>query len=75
MNLTLSVDDRLIRQARKMAEARGTSLNQLIREYLEELTSQSDPEAEIEELRRLSLESHGRSRGWKFNREEIHERT
>ena len=57
-----------------MAEANGTSLNQLVRDYLEELTSQSDPEAEIEELRRLSLESHGRSRGWKFNREEIHER-
>lgn len=74
MNLTLSVDDRLVQQARRMAEARGTSLNQLIRDYLEELTAQSDPEAEIEELRRLSLEGHGRSRGWKFNREEIHER-
>ena len=32
-------------------------------------------EAEIEELRRLSLESQGHSHGWKFNREEIHERT
>lgn len=75
MNLTLSIDDRLVQQARKLAEGMGTSLNQLIRDYLEELTAQSDPEAEIEELRRLSLESHGRSQGWKFNREEIHERT
>jgi Family of unknown function (DUF6364) len=75
MNLTLSIDDRLVQQARKMAEAKGTSLNQLIRDYLEDLTSQSDPEAEIEELRRLSLGSQGRSKGWKFNREEIYERT
>jgi replicative DNA helicase len=75
MNLTLSIDDRLVQQARRMAEAKGTSLNQLIRDYLEGLTSQSDPEAEIEELRRLSLEGQGRSKGWKFNREEIHERT
>jgi hypothetical protein len=75
MNLTLSIEDRLVQQARKMAEAKGTSLNQLIRDYLEELTSPSDAEAEIEELRQLSLESHGRSRGWKFNREEIYERT
>jgi len=75
MNLTLSIDDRLVQQARKMAEAKGTSLNQLIRDYLEDLTSQSDPEAEIEELRRLSLGGQGRSKGWKFNREEIYERT
>jgi replicative DNA helicase len=75
MNLTLSIDDRLVQQARRMAEAKGTSLNQLIRDYLEGLTSQSDPEAEIEELRRLSLEGQGRSKGWKLNREEIHERT
>jgi len=74
MNLTLSIDERLVQQARQMAEAQGTSLNQLIRDYLEDLTSQTDPEAEIEELRRISLEGHGRSRGWKFNREEIHER-
>lgn len=75
MNLTLSIEDRLVLQARKMAEARGISLNQLIRDYLEDLTSQSDPEAEIEELRRLSLDGRGRSQGWKLNRDEIHERT
>jgi hypothetical protein len=74
MKLTLSIDDRLVQQARKTAEAMGTSLNQLVRDYLEELTSQSDPEAEIEELRRLSLGGQSRSCGWTFNREEIHQR-
>ena len=33
MNITLSVDERLVRRARKKAEAMGKSLNQLVREY------------------------------------------
>ena len=72
---TLAVDDRLVEQARKIAESQGKSLNQVIREYLEELTSPSTAAGEMEELRRLSLEGQGRSGGWKFDRQEIHERT
>ena len=75
MNLTLAVDDRLVEQARKVAESQGKSLNQVIREFLEELTSPSTTTGEMEELRRLSLDGQGRSRGWKFDRQEIHERT
>lgn len=75
MNLTLAVDDRLVEQARKIAESQGKSLNQVIRDYLVELTSPSTVAGEMEELRRLSLEGQGRSRGWKFDRQEIHERT
>ena len=52
----------------------GKSLNQLIREHLEELTSLDDAERDVEELRRLSDEGGGRSQGWKFDRDEIHER-
>jgi hypothetical protein len=74
MNLTLAVDDRLVEQARKIAESQGKSLNQVIREFLEELTSPTTAAGEMEELRRLSLEGQGRSKGWKFNRQEIHER-
>lgn len=75
MNLTLAVDDRLVEQARKIAESQGKSLNQVIRDYLVELTSPSTAAGELEELRRLSLEGQGRSRGWKLDRQEIHERT
>ncbi len=74
MNLTLAVDERLVEHARKVAESQGKSLNQLIREYLEELTTPSSMAEEMEELRRLSLEGQGRSKGWKFDRQEIHER-
>jgi hypothetical protein len=52
----------------------GTSVNNLVREFLEQLAGKSDAEADAEEFERLSRESKGDSRGWKFNREELHQR-
>ena len=75
MNVTLSIDDRLVARARKKAEAMGKSLNQVIRDYLERLTGADDPEREIEELAQLSRAGRGRSRGWTFDRDELHERS
>ena len=74
MNVTLAVDDEVMRQARRRAEALGTSVNQLVREYLEQLAGKSDPRADAAEFERLSRLAQGNSRGWKFNREELHER-
>jgi hypothetical protein len=74
VNLTLSIDDEVVRKARQRAEALGTSVNQLVREYLEQLAGKPDPKELAERLRRLSEQAHGDSRGWKFNREEIHDR-
>lgn len=74
MNITLSIDDEVIRRARQQAEVLGTSVNQLVRDYLEKFVGVRDPAADAEEFTRLSRLSHGNSRGWKFNREEIHER-
>lgn len=74
MNVTLSVDDEVIFRARRQAEALGTSVNQLVREYLEELAGKADPNEDADELERLSKLAHGDSRGWKFNREELHDR-
>jgi hypothetical protein len=75
MNITLSADEAVIKQARKRAEAMGKSLNQLVREYLQQLAGGSDVDDDITALRRLSKEGRGRSGGWRFNREEIHERS
>lgn len=75
MNLTLSADERLVKRARKVAQAMGKSLNQLIREYLQQLTGMEEARREVEEFRHLSREGEGRSRGWRFNRDEAHERT
>lgn len=74
MNVTLSVDDEVILRARRRAEALGTSVNQLVREYLEQLAGKSDPNEDAAEFERLSMLAHGDSRGWKFNRDELHER-
>jgi len=73
MNITLSIDEQLAARARKRAEALGKSLNQLIRDYLQKLAGGDDPEQSIEEFRRLSGKGH--SRGWRFDRDEIHERS
>ncbi|HUI82644.1 MAG TPA: DUF6364 family protein [Candidatus Binatia bacterium] len=73
MNLTLSVDEQLVARARKKADALGKSLNQLIRDYLRKLAGGDDPERSIEEFKQLS--GRGHSRGWRFDRNEIHERS
>lgn len=72
MNVTLSLDDQLVTRARKKAEALGKSLNQLIRDYLQTVAGGDDPERSIAEFKRLS--GRGHSRGWRFNRDEIHSR-
>ncbi len=74
MNLTLSVDERVLKRAREVARSFGKSVNQLVREYLEHLTAEDDPRRDLEELRRLSSASGGRAGGWRFDREEIHAR-
>ena len=74
MNLTLSIDEETLKRARRSAETMGTSVNQLVREYLEQLGGKPDPVALAKEFTRLSKAAKGNSRGWKFNREEIHER-
>jgi hypothetical protein len=73
MNLTLSVDKQTVARARKKADALGKSLNQLVRDYLETLAGNGDPVRSIDEFRRLSGSGH--SRGWRFDRNEIHDRS
>ncbi|MBV8051412.1 MAG: hypothetical protein JOZ80_09500 [Acidobacteriaceae bacterium] len=74
MNLTLSIDDRIIGIARRRAEALGTSVNQLVRDYLEQLAGGTDLTFLAREFEKLSHDSRADSRGWKFNRDELHER-
>jgi len=71
MRLTVEVDDEVLARARRTAEALGTTIEQLVREHLVRL---ADADSNAEEFERLSKLSNGDSRGWKFNREEIHER-
>ena len=74
MNVTLSVEDEVIEAARQRAKVLGTSVNQLVRDYLEQLAGKSDPDADAAEFEKLSRMANGNSRGWKFDRDELHQR-
>ena len=74
-NITLSADENLIASARTYAQAHGTTLNDMIRDYLKVVTARRDPKEVAEEFLRLAYEEAGCSpEGWKFNREEAHRR-
>ena len=59
MNLTLTVNDEVLQRAQKHAETLGTSVDQLLCAYLDELATatsrtERDHEADAEEFVRLS---------------------
>jgi antitoxin component of RelBE/YafQ-DinJ toxin-antitoxin module len=74
MNITLSIDERIAEQARKAAGAMGKSLNQAVRDYLEQLARQQAIAAELEAFESSALATPGRLRGWKFDRDEANRR-
>lgn len=45
-NLTLTIDEGVLREARKIALDRNTSVNQIVREFLEQLVSEKDTRKE-----------------------------
>ncbi len=74
-NLTLTLDEDLLKAARKAALDRNTSVNQLVREYLEGLVQQSDRRkaalAEIEEIFRTNRK---RNSPITWTRDDLYER-
>jgi len=75
MNLTLSVDERLVKMARRQAAAMGKSLNELIRDHLRQITNDADVDGFERELRDLSGRAAGTRGTWTFDRDEIHDRS
>jgi hypothetical protein len=73
MNVTISVDDELLNQAREVARLRGMSFQQLIRAYLESITDQRSGDEIAGELFALMDETPGRSGGVRFSREDAYE--
>jgi hypothetical protein len=74
MNVTLSIDDRLVERARKLAASEGTSLNQMIRHLLEEATAASSTKVLLDELETLWAEDAGDSGGRRWRREDLYDR-
>ncbi|MDR2212035.1 MAG: hypothetical protein LBE21_00195 [Pseudomonadales bacterium] len=72
MNITLSIDEKIVTQAREAAAAMGKSLNEVIREDLERFAKQHERSQGFSELQALS--GQGNAAGWRFDRDELHER-
>ncbi|MFP4153233.1 MAG: DUF6364 family protein [Alkalispirochaeta sp.] len=63
MNITLSAQDELVEKARRYAGEHGTSLNQLIRDYLERLVGSVSAEDAAAEFVAVARELGGDSSG------------
>jgi hypothetical protein len=78
-NLTLSIEDELLKKARIRALEQGTSVNELVRQYLakyvaDEQTEQRRRAAWIAEFEALARKAKGKSGGRKWTRESLYER-
>lgn len=75
-NVTISIDEEVLKRARKIAIDRDTSFNGLVREYIESLVAreQRRRELQIEELDRLFEESTAIVGPVTWTRDELHER-
>lgn len=75
MNITLSADEKLIARSRKYAQEHNTTINNLVREFLQRIGGDQDKDANAEEFVRLAKTMGGRSEeSFIFNRDELHER-
>ena len=76
MNITLSADQELIRKSREYAKEQGTSLNNIIRDFLKNISGENDRKASSQEFSQLAETGAGCSEpGYKFDRDEIHDRS
>ena len=64
VNLTLSADERVAEGARKAALAMGKSLNQAVRDYLEQLARTAPLETELQAFEASARATPGRLAGW-----------
>ncbi len=72
VNITLSIDEKLIERAREKLRATGKTVNQEIREHLQHIVGDdSQLEQDLEFLSKTA--GQGNSNGWKWNRDETYE--
>lgn len=70
-NITLSADERTIELAREEARARGTTLNALFREWIEDLAAR---DARREKISKLMEDMKQYDLGGPYTRDEMNER-
>ena len=75
MNLTITVDKEVLKRARIRALEQDTSVNALLREYLNAYAGLADTKREAMDLLvRLSREDSSRSGDSEWTREDLHKR-
>lgn len=74
MNITLSVDEQIAQRARDAAKKMGKSLNQVVRDYLEQLAGTARRGQQWAQFEGRCLQSPAQLGGWHFNREEANQR-
>jgi hypothetical protein len=71
--LTISIEERVVEQAREVARRQGVSLNALVREFIEGLAGQRTGEELSRQLVALWSAQVGDSGGVKLSREDAYE--
>jgi len=75
MNITLSAEKELIMKSREYAKMHHTTLNHLVRGFLDRLSGGDDVEKVVEEFKQLAESMPGKSdEGYTFSRDAIYDR-
>jgi predicted translin family RNA/ssDNA-binding protein len=76
MNVTFSVDEAILKLARKVAIDRDTTVSAMLRDYLTEISKEGlDQREQAAEQLKATFEKYGRqSRCSSWTRDELHER-
>jgi len=73
--LTIAMDERVLERAQSRASQQGTSLDALVRSYVESFASgEEGREQAVKNLLDLSRKTEGGSGGRRWTRDELHER-
>jgi hypothetical protein len=74
-NLTITVDEETLKKARMNALAQNTSVNRILREYLESYAGvHRAQEAAVRRIISLSRKAESRRGNRQWSRDEVHER-
>jgi len=74
-NVTITLDEKTLREARRIAAERSTSLNALIRDFLERLTRrESHARAARRRIAELCEDSEAEVGERRWSRDDLHER-
>ena len=74
MNITLAMDEQVAQRARETAQKMGKSLNQAVRDYLEQLAGSARRWDQWAQFEARCLQSTAWLDGWRFDRDEANKR-